>query len=105
MPVERPGQPRQREQEQGPLQPDREGDAQVVEELAADTMSPEDLPVLHHWDLGYDTDSARAIDVATAANHLTLVNAPTLGTTGHRFTGLQLSPAGAPEQYGTGNTR
>lgn len=75
-------------------------DAQLVENLAADSASPADLPVLHCWDLGHDTDRGEALDVAPAANHLVLVNAPTLGMTGHRFTGLQLSPTNAPGQYG-----
>lgn len=75
-------------------------DAQAVQDLAADMASPDDLPILHYWDLGHDTDSAVAIDLGPAVNPLTLVNAPTLGMTGHRFGGFHLSPATAPEQYG-----
>jgi len=75
-------------------------DAEELKSLAADTMTPQDLPLVHDWDLGHDTDQATAIDLGPAANHLTLVNAPALAATGHRFDGRQLSPTIAPDHYG-----
>jgi N,N-dimethylformamidase len=51
------------------------------------------------WDLGRDFDSARVHDTGPRELHGELVNTPTRGVTGSRWTGSELRFSGAADQY------
>lgn len=75
-------------------------DGDGARRVAAGGPADAGLAVRHHWDLGEDTDASVMSDLGEGGAELTLVNAPTLAMTGHRFSGCHLRASAAPREYG-----